>query len=354
MQLLFPFDLEEPAPHLAYVEADIGVTVHDSDVIARQLTAVRYDDPGGLGALTTFGDGRGDFRWRLRPGPAGPLTDGSRVARVLLQVPHGTGSLTGTISVAATLSDIELGVDVPIATRKSQPFVLSLRDGTFSPLTPTTSALASASDPAIRAASVPADSPVRAGVRRMCVTVDVEGYSKRDAREHGRVQSVLLEVLDRALSAAQISGNGCDRQQQGDGHLLVMPPAIDEPQVIRWFLRELASGLGAVNRHARPEYAVRMRVALDEDIVFVEANGFGGHGVVRAHRLRDSTEARSALAEARSDLIVIVSDRLYLGSVRAAFEGEPEWRFERAMATVPDKGFAEPCWIHVPAAHGAE
>jgi hypothetical protein len=340
LQLLIPFDLEEAAPGLAYLEVDIRVALHDDEVIARQLTLVRHDDPAALGALTTFGIGRGEFRWRVRPAPDGPLADGGRMARVLLQVPPGTESLTGTIDVAARLSDTELGVEVPVATRAPQPFVLSLRDGTFSPMSPVS--------PQSRSLG-----SVSLSSRRLCVTGDVEGYSRRDPGEHGRIQSVLVDVLDRALAAAGLAPGDCGRQEQGDGHLIVMPPGIDEPRVIRWFLRELESELGAANRHVRAEYAVRLRVALDEDVVFLEANGFGGDGVVRAHRLRDCAAAKAALAVARGDFIVVVSDRLYHGCVRTAFAGVPEWRFEPATATVPDKGFAEPCWIHAPAGQGA-
>ncbi|MEV7966190.1 hypothetical protein AB0O34_09425 [Sphaerisporangium sp. NPDC088356] len=338
-QVLFPFDLEEAAPGLGYVEAVFEVALDDRDVVARQLTAVRYDDPSALGALTTFGDGRGDFRWRIRPQPGASLVEGSRVARVLLEVPRGTTSLTGTIGVSARLADTELGVDVPVTTQEPVPFVLSLPDDTFSAPSPP--------------GPVAREEPVRHGARRMCVTVDVEGYSKRDATEQGRVQAVLVRVLDLALSAAQVAACEYDRQAQGDGHLIVMPPGIDEPRVIRRCLRELASELAEANRHVRPEYAVRVRVALDEDMVYPEVNGFGGDGVVRAHRLRDCAEAKAALAGAPGHHIVIVSEGLYLSSVRTAFSGDPGWRFERTVARVPDKDFSEPCWIHVPVGQGA-
>ncbi|WP_405145257.1 hypothetical protein OG589_00890 [Sphaerisporangium sp. NBC_01403] len=330
-QVLFPFDLEEAAPGLSYVEAVFEVALDDGDVVARQLTAVRYDDPKALGTLTTFGDGRGDFRWRIRPEPGASLIEGSRVARVLLQAPKDTTSLTGTIGVSARLADTELGIDVPVTTGEPRSFELSLLDGAFS-----------AASPAAR------EEPARRGARRMCVTVDVEGSAKRDASEQGRVQTVLVRVLDLALSAARVDPQECDRQGQGDGHLIVMPPGIEEPQVIRRFLRELASALAEANRHVRPEYAVRLRVALDEDMVYPEVNGFGGDGVIRAHRLRDCAEAKAALAGAPGHHIVIVAEGLYLSSVKTAFAGEPGLRFERIVARVPDKDFAEPCWIHVP------
>ena len=83
--------------------------------------------------------------------------------------------------------------------------------------------------------------------------------------------------------------------------------------------------------------------------MYPEVNGFGGTGVVRAHRLRDSDEAKAALAGAQGHHIVIVSERLYLGSVRTAFEGDPGWRFERVVGTVPGKDFSEPSRLHTPA-----
>ncbi|MFC4589256.1 hypothetical protein ACFO8L_24410 [Sphaerisporangium corydalis] len=373
-QLRFPFDLEEAEPGLSYVEAVFQVALDDSDVVARRLSLVHNDDPAPVEAdtVTTFGDGRDDFRWRMRPEPGGALAEGGRAARVLLEVPQRATSLTGTIGVSARLRDTELGIEVPVRVREPRRFTLDLTDGTFTSV-PVAHRRSPESSPAIAgphfddfpagleaapgtlpphlAASPPAlvrAERVNEDVRRMFVTADVEGYGKRDPAEQKRAQSVLVRVMDGALNAAHVYPREEDHQQQGDGHLIVMPPAIDEPRVIRWFLRELASELAVANQHVRPEYEVRLRVALDEDMVFPAVNGFGGEGVVRAHRLRDSAEAKSALAESRGHFIVIVSERFYLSSVRPAFAGEPEWRFTEATATVADKGFSEPCRLHIP------
>ncbi|GAA0441378.1 hypothetical protein Acor_72760 [Acrocarpospora corrugata] len=336
LQLLFPFDLEEPTEGMTYLEAVFEVSLDGGEVVGRQLSASRYDDADALGNLTTFGDGRAEFRWRLRPaaGSAG-LTDGSRVARVLLQVPPGVTSLTGTIAVSAKLADPELGLEVEAATPERQPFVLSLVDGTYSPVM-------SVREP------VDPDPQVVSGARRLCVAVDIEAYSKRPPGEQLRLQEVLVRVLDGALAAALRPMRGCHVQEQGDGRLVVMPPGIDEPRVVRWFLRELASGLAAANRPVRPELVVRMRVALDEGVVLLGANGYGGHSIIRACRMRDSAAAKEALATASGYHVVIVSDDIYEESVMSAFEGDPTWRFNQITAVVPDKGFTEHCWIHVP------
>ncbi|GIH28635.1 hypothetical protein Aph01nite_69450 [Acrocarpospora phusangensis] len=340
LQLLFPFDLEEPASGMSYLEAVFEVSLDGGEVIGRRLSATRYDDISALGNLTTFGDGGSEFRWRLRPdstnGANGGLSDGSRTARVLLQVPPGVASLTGTITATARLADPELGMEVEAAAPERQPFVLSLVDGTYSPIMSTR-------DPASLS-----EQEVVSGARRLCVAVDIEAYSKRDPGEQLRLQEVLVRVLDGALAAALRPMRGCHVQEQGDGRLVVLPPGIDEPRVIRWFLRELASGLAAANRPVRPELVVRMRVALDEGVVLLGVNGYGGNSIIRACRMRDSAAAKEALATASGYHVVIVSDDIYEESVTSAFEGDPAWRFDKITAAVPDKGFTEHCWIHVP------
>ncbi|WP_214106761.1 hypothetical protein [Acrocarpospora catenulata] len=331
LQLLFPFDLEEPEEGMSYLEAEFAVTL-DGEAVGRRLSATRYDDRA-LGDLTAFGESQSAFRWRLRPQPEEPgLTDGSRVARVLLQVPAGVTALTGVITAAARLADPELGLEVAAATVEPQPFALRLTDGTYTP---------------IMTGPDPAEIPT-GGVRRLCVAVDVEAYSKRDTREHERLQDVLVKVIDQALAAALRPVRGCDTQEQGDGQLVILPAGIDEPSVIRWFLRELASGLAAENRPVQREYAVRIRIALDEDVVHPGRNGFAGHGVIRACRMRDSPVAKQALKEAAGHHVVIVSDAMYEGSVKRAFDGDAAWRFTKVSAVIEDKGFTAECWIHVP------
>lgn len=134
----FPFDLEEHPAGLRYLEARYQVALDDGDISAQQLDLVPIaaDRPALAPGeeLTRFGIGQRIFTWRLR----GALSDGSRVARVLLQVPPGLTALDGLINVSATLADPEFGPEATLEVRQAapQPFRLDLADGTFTRFPP--------------------------------------------------------------------------------------------------------------------------------------------------------------------------------------------------------------------------
>lgn len=132
----FPFDLEEARYGQQYIEAQYEVTLTDLDAVALQLEMV----PLAYGAdlfmageeLATFGHGQRVFRWRLRPDGVGTLAEGSRIARVVLQLPPGLEALRGEIAVSATLEDAA-DPEEPAQVRQPapQPFELDLADGAF-------------------------------------------------------------------------------------------------------------------------------------------------------------------------------------------------------------------------------
>lgn len=183
-----------------------------------------------------------------------------------------------------------------------------------------------------------------AGVRRLCAAIDVEGYSRRGALDEQRhIQSVLVRAVDAGL----VSVPEAERQEQGDGQLIVFPAGIAEPTVIRLFLREFTAALARENRLLRPEARIRVRIALDAGLVQRGENGYVGDGAISPGRLCDSKEARDALAGSTGEYIVIVSRQLAT-SVRSAFGEDPAWRFQEAVAH--GKNTVLDCLLHVPGA----
>lgn len=132
----FPFDLEEAAPGLRYVEAQYEVALTEVAVIALQLGVVPLAEsakaiPEGE-QLTLFGLGHPSFRWRLRAAEHGELAEGSRVARAVMQIPPGLGTLEGVIRVSAVLDDDTLpGRPLDVHEPEPFPFELNLSGGGF-------------------------------------------------------------------------------------------------------------------------------------------------------------------------------------------------------------------------------
>jgi hypothetical protein len=77
------------------------------------------------------------------------------------------------------------------------------------------------------------------GIRRLCIAVDLEGYSRRDNLSQLSAQSELVQVLEQACTKAQLERTYWEKQPQGDGELALLPSGVDETRVIPDFVHEL-------------------------------------------------------------------------------------------------------------------
>jgi hypothetical protein len=184
-------------------------------------------------------------------------------------------------------------------------------------------------------------------VHRLCVACDLEGYGPRGGDEHRRLQQVLADVLDTACAAALgAHAELAHHQPSGDGRLIIMPPAIDEAGVIRIFLAEFGHRLNIANGPIRSGCRARVRVAMHEGLVGDGANGFPGDAPVVVGRLCDGPEVRAALAESPADHVVVLSNRLFEESGRAAFGSGAARLFHRISVT--GKNGMLDAWLHLP------
>ncbi|MDH2424189.1 hypothetical protein [Sphaerisporangium sp. TRM90804] len=205
-------------------------------------------------------------------------------------------------------------------------------------------------------------------VRRLCVALDVERYSRRSDPEQREIQRRLVEVigaagreagLDRlylAERAAYVEAGSeavMFHQEQGDGSLLLLPSGVSESRIIAGFTSELRIALRQHNRHLGGDAPVRLRLRLayHQGPTRVGDNGFAGRAVNTVCRLRDSDELRRALTRhPEADLAVIVSGALFEDVI------EHEYRDLRKDAfhpvTVHAKEGSVAAWISVPDAAG--
>ncbi|GII80619.1 hypothetical protein Sru01_56010 [Sphaerisporangium rufum] len=202
-------------------------------------------------------------------------------------------------------------------------------------------------------------------VRRLCVALDVERYSRRTDPEQREIQRRLVEVvaaagreagLDRLLvaeRAAHAGGGGpatvMFRQEQGDGLLLLLPAGVSEARVIAGLIGELRIALHQHNRHLGTGAPVRLRLrlAFHQGPTQVGDNGFVGRAVNTVCRLRDSDELRGALTHhPDADLAVIVSAQLFEDVIEHEHRDLRRHLFQRVL--VHAKDIEMPAWISVP------
>lgn len=188
----------------------------------------------------------------------------------------------------------------------------------------------------------------RTPTRVMCVTVDIEGWSKRLVPEQLKAQEVLITVLDEACRRAHLDRELWERQGSGDGEVALLPSGIDETSAIAELILGTATALRQANRSLNDANRVRLRMAFGSGLVFYGVNGFAGAVVIETCRLLDSPPVREALTHyPRADLAVIVSEHLYREIIVHDFHALRSEEFWQATAKIDSKGFNQDAWVYV-------
>ena len=184
--------------------------------------------------------------------------------------------------------------------------------------------------------------------RWTCLSVDVEGYGRRNAVEHACLQRELVSLLDGAATAAGFDRRLWTRQGQGDGELSLIPDSQPVARLVGAFVDELDARLYRRNGSCDVEQRLRMRMALDEGYVDPDAgNGFAGQAVVGVSRLGDADPLRASLVAApAANLAVLVSRRVYEDLIASGLSGVDSARWRRLE--VVKKEYREPAWLRVP------
>jgi hypothetical protein len=189
----------------------------------------------------------------------------------------------------------------------------------------------------------------QATVRRLCLAVDVESYSRRVRAEQLDLQTRLLWCMAQACRVAGLRPDECARQDSGDGQLLILPAGVNEAQVIPGLVTGLLTALRRVNHPVGSGGRMRLRIALGQGAVQDGPTGFIGPAVVEVCRILDSDELRAALAaEPELDATVIVTADLYRDIFAQGIGGLPAGSFRPVDISKEAKGFAAQAWISVP------
>ncbi|WP_424530670.1 hypothetical protein ACOZ38_13005 [Sphaerisporangium viridialbum] len=201
-------------------------------------------------------------------------------------------------------------------------------------------------------------------VRRLCIGLDVEKYSRRSDPEQKEIQRRLVEVIaqtskeagldrlyvaERGTYAESEAATVMFRQEQGDGLLLLLPSGVSEARVIAGFVSELRIALRQHNRHLGKDAPVRLRlrVAFHQGPTQVGDSGFVGRAVNMVCRLRDSDELRAALEEhPDADLAIAVSAQLFEDVIEHEYRDLRKRLFHQV--TVRSKDVVTEAWISVP------
>lgn len=189
--------------------------------------------------------------------------------------------------------------------------------------------------------------------RRLCVGVDLAGFSARTPGEQADAQIRLGRLLDRAWSENTTPDpvrEGPVREPRGSGEVALPADGVDESEFVSGFVRSLRVGLRRTNRAAAGLPRLRLRVAMHTGAAAVTPGGIVGGGFVRTTRLLDCAEVRGALAaHPSSDLVLIVSQSLFEDVVSAEEHELVREDFSAVRVERPDKAFTADAAVHVAA-----
>jgi len=124
-------------------------------------------------------------------------------------------------------------------------------------------------------------------------------------------QDRFLAMLTNAFQDPSTGGLAlADRQNQGDGVVMVLPSHVDSAAAVAAIIDSLAR---QTRQAPGASDQVRLRMSVTEGIIGMAANGFVGSSVVEAARLIDADALRSAFAlDPSVRLGVIVSDSFFV------------------------------------------
>jgi hypothetical protein len=333
--VLFAFDLDELPAGRRYSLVRFRVALADDKAMAVIIEPDPAPLPGGPGwagglrsgteraTVSVMGVLSARFGGTYRALRNGSLSARSYTLQAVIEVPPGTNRLTGVLSVAVEISRTVFDFTSlrSAASDSEVPFVLELASGYERPAV------------------------------RLCMSVDVEKYSRHSTPATKRTQTRLLEVLTGALRNIGFDDGQVAVQASGDGRFLVFPPGIDETVAIPGLVEGLQTSLRHVNQDLGPQARVRLRVAFHRGVVEAAPNGFVGDASIAVHRILDCRPLREALTEAATaDFALIVPEFLYRDVIAQNYGKLLADRFRPVNVEILSKSFTEQCRIYLPPA----
>ncbi len=189
------------------------------------------------------------------------------------------------------------------------------------------------------------DEPVYRGI----VGIDIERFTRAEWTDptRARLRDRLHTLVDEALASARIPPSLTIRSDTGDGLWLLADTQVPTTRLLHPLATSLASGLAADNRRAPAAQRLRLRIVVHAGELLHDAHGHTGQSWNHAARLLDAEATRTVLAACpAAEVVLVVSDVLYDGVVRHAYQGiDPDgWQPVRVHC----KETSARGWVHLP------
>jgi len=186
-------------------------------------------------------------------------------------------------------------------------------------------------------------------LRRLCLAVDLRSYSRHTPDEQFDGQARLVRILEHAVRRSRVPKVLVQRQDQGDGRLLVLPLRKNELHVVPALILGLRDGLYQMNLFPTLYGRLQLRAALGQGLLTRSHAGYVGECVVTTSRLLDAGNVRDALTdEGPNDLSLAVTPELYREVICREAPGLPSHQFREIDVDLPKKDFHSRAWLYTP------
>jgi hypothetical protein len=184
---------------------------------------------------------------------------------------------------------------------------------------------------------------------RLCIAADIERYSRFRGPEALVAQDRFLGVMRAARAHAGIDESEVVTDGEGDSQFAVLPPDIDESEVVPALFEGFKKALQDTNYGLDCHSRLRLRLAFDRGLLVRSSNGWVGTSTIAVHRLLDSAPLREALkADLDTDYAVITSRTLYDDVISHGYGGLTPAEFTGVEIDLPQKGFSSQAWLFTP------
>ncbi|MEU8665967.1 hypothetical protein OG333_17205 [Streptomyces anulatus] len=178
----------------------------------------------------------------------------------------------------------------------------------------------------------------------LVISVDARRSGQYGDAEKPRMRERIYRVLETAFAQAGVGRDAVHMEDRGDGVLVSVPGHIAVTRLLGLWMVEVHENLREENRSLL--VPLGLRVAMHVGPVRHDSRGISGRAVDLTCRLADSAVARQLLDRERADLVLAVSDSLYVDVVSAGGKFIEPARFSPARLALKE-GEAS-AWFHLP------
>ncbi|WP_103533425.1 hypothetical protein [Streptomyces sp. SM11] len=178
----------------------------------------------------------------------------------------------------------------------------------------------------------------------LVISVDARRSGQYGDAEKPRMRERIYRVLETAFAQAGVVRDTVHMEDRGDGVLVSVPGRIAVTRLLGLWMVEVHENLREENGGLL--VPLGLRVAMHVGPVRHDSRGISGRAVDLTCRLADSAVARDLLDRERADLVLAVSDSLYVDVVSAGGKFIEPARF--AAARLALKEGAVTAWFHLP------